>query len=142
MPKRKGAGMSLGEVEKPQRKRTPRNTPLKAAFEELTPKQLKKRLWSKAQTLVLLQEALESIPPKLAVWEKIFRQYAQCRGFYAEPAQIAGNNLTQVIAVRHFDSDEQFYAEAKKQQMKLIDKNKKVIEQMEAERELKSAEEN
>ena len=100
----------------------------------------KDALWSKAQALFMLQKALKQVPTNSPNWVNLFKQYAQCRGFYSEPAQAQGLNVAQVIALRHFDSEEEFYTEAKKQQLLLQEKNKKVIEQMEAEREREATE--
>ena len=140
MTRKRGTGMSLGQMEGPKRHGRvgrPRN---KTAYDDMSKEELKGKLWSKLQTMNILQEALAEVGPKSPMWAQIFRQYAQCRGFYAEPAQLQGANVMQVIALRHFDTEEEFYAEAKKQQAQLVDKNKKVIEQMEEERERESTE--
>lgn len=95
----------------------------------------KKELWSKAEFMFMIQKAIKTVPVNSPSWVNLIKQYAQCRGFYAEPSQQQGTNITQVIALRHFDNEEEFYAEAKKQQILLEEKNRKVIEQMESERE-------
>ena len=140
MTKKKPRVKSLDEMEGDHRSQRGRPA-LDPRDRKKTKTQLKKRLWSKVETLNIIQDALTEVSPKSPVWDQLLKQYCQCRGFYAEPNQNQiGNNLTQVIAVRHFDSDEQFYAEAKKQQTKLMEKNKAVIAKMEEEREKESVE--